>query len=76
MAGLAPAIQATRPALTPALGHRAPGETPVRFRSALPRLRLTQVLVVAQIASSLGMDANGALAHLAEHLPMLAGKQA
>lgn len=31
---------------------------------------------IQEIASSLGMDANGALAHLAEHLPMLAGKQA
>jgi uncharacterized protein YidB (DUF937 family) len=31
---------------------------------------------IQEIASALGMDANGALAHLAEHLPMLAAKQA
>jgi uncharacterized protein YidB (DUF937 family) len=30
---------------------------------------------IQQIASSLGMDSNSALAHLAEHLPMLAGNQ-
>jgi uncharacterized protein YidB (DUF937 family) len=31
---------------------------------------------IQEIASSLGMDPNNALAHLAEHLPMLAGKPA
>ncbi|HEY0266916.1 MAG TPA: YidB family protein [Rhizomicrobium sp.] len=31
---------------------------------------------IQEIASSLGMDPNSALAHLAEHLPMLAGNQA
>lgn len=29
---------------------------------------------IKEIASSLGMDPDSALAHLAEHLPMLAGK--
>jgi uncharacterized protein YidB (DUF937 family) len=29
---------------------------------------------IQEIASALGMDPNTALAHLAEHLPMLAGK--
>ncbi len=31
---------------------------------------------IQEIASALGMDPNSALAHLAEHLPMLAGNQA
>src|SRR5471030_1469714 len=31
---------------------------------------------IQEIASSLGMSPDSALAHLAEHLPMLAGKQA
>ena len=31
---------------------------------------------IQQIASALHMDPNSALAHLAEHLPMLAGNQA
>lgn len=31
---------------------------------------------IQEIASSLGMDPNAALAHLAEHLPMLAGGKA
>jgi uncharacterized protein YidB (DUF937 family) len=31
---------------------------------------------IQEIASSLGMDPNAAMAHLAEHLPMLAGNQA
>ena len=31
---------------------------------------------IQEIASALHMDPNSALAHLAEHLPMLAGKQA
>lgn len=30
---------------------------------------------IQEIASSLGMDPNAALAHLAEHLPFLAGNQ-
>ena len=30
---------------------------------------------IQEIAASLGMDPSNALAHLAEHLPMLAGKQ-
>ena len=30
---------------------------------------------IQEIAASLGMDPNSALAHLAEHLPMLAAKQ-
>jgi len=30
---------------------------------------------IQEIAASLGMDPNAALAHLAEHLPMLAAKQ-
>ena len=29
---------------------------------------------IQEIAGALGMDPNTALAHLAEHLPMLAGK--
>jgi len=31
---------------------------------------------IQEIAGALHMDPNSALAHLAEHLPMLAGKQA
>ena len=31
---------------------------------------------IQQIAGALNMDPNNALAHLAEHLPMMAGKQA
>jgi predicted permease len=47
--GLAPALQATRPALMPRLGERSAGGSGGR---AL-RPRLTQVLIVAQIATSL-----------------------
>jgi predicted permease len=52
--GLAPALQATRPggsALMPKLKDRSVSEASVRLRVARPRL--TQVLVVAQIATSL-----------------------
>ena len=49
--GLAPALQATRPALMPGLRDRSVSESAVRLRVARPRL--TQVLVVAQIATSL-----------------------
>ena len=49
--GLAPALQATRPALMPRLRDRSVGESGVRLRAARPSL--TQVLVVAQIATSL-----------------------
>jgi predicted permease len=51
--GLAPALQATRPSLMPRLRDRAVGEPGARLRAMLPRVRLTQVLVVAQIATSL-----------------------
>jgi predicted permease len=51
--GLVPALQATRPALTPGLKLRTGGETLLRWRPALRRVRLTQALVVAQIATSL-----------------------
>jgi predicted permease len=49
--GLAPALQATRPALMPKLKDRSVSESGVRLRVARPGL--TQVLVVAQIATSL-----------------------
>lgn len=49
--GLAPALQATRPALMPRLKDRSVSEPGVRLRAARPRL--TQVLIVAQIATSL-----------------------
>jgi predicted permease len=49
--GLAPALQATRPALMPRLRDRSVSESGVRLRAARPSL--TQVLVVAQIATSL-----------------------
>jgi macrolide transport system ATP-binding/permease protein len=49
--GLAPALQATRPALLPRLRDRSATEAGARLRGA--RLSLTQVLVVAQIATSL-----------------------
>lgn len=49
--GLAPALQATRPALMPRLRDRSVSESGVRLRA--PRLSLTHVLVVAQIATSL-----------------------
>jgi predicted permease len=49
--GLAPALQATRPALMPRLRDRSVTESGVRLRAARPSL--TQVLVVAQIGTSL-----------------------
>jgi predicted permease len=49
--GLAPALQATRPALMPRLKDRSVSEAAARLRAARPSL--TQVLVVAQIATSL-----------------------
>ena len=51
--GLAPALQATRASLMPGLRDRAVGEHGARLRAMLPRVRPTQVLVVAQIATSL-----------------------
>ena len=51
--GLVPALQATRASLMPRLRDRAVTEPGVRLRAALPRVRLTQLLVVAQIATSL-----------------------
>ena len=49
--GLAPALQATRPALMPKLTDRSVSAPGARLRAARPSL--TQVLVVAQIATSL-----------------------
>jgi macrolide transport system ATP-binding/permease protein len=49
--GLAPALQATRPALMPRLRDRSVSESGARLRAARPNL--TQVLVVAQIATSI-----------------------
>ena len=49
--GLAPALQATRPALMPRLRDRSVSGSGARLRAA--RVSLTQVLVVAQIATSL-----------------------
>ncbi len=49
--GLAPALQATRPALMPRLRDRSVGKSGARLRAARPSL--TQGLVVAQIATSL-----------------------
>ena len=49
--GLAPALQATRPALMPRLRDRSVGKPGARLRVARPSL--TQGLVVAQIATSL-----------------------
>ena len=49
--GLAPALQATRSALMPKLKDRLVSESGVRLRAVRPRL--THVLVVAQIATSL-----------------------
>jgi macrolide transport system ATP-binding/permease protein len=51
--GLAPAMQATRPALMPMLKDRSVSEPRGRLRHRAPRLSLTQALVVAQIAISL-----------------------
>ena len=49
--GLAPALQATSPALMPRLRDRSVGKSGARLRVARPSL--TQALVVAQIATSL-----------------------
>jgi predicted permease len=49
--GLAPALQATRPSLMPRLRDRSVSESGARLRGA--RLSLSQVLIVAQIATSL-----------------------
>ena len=51
--GLAPALQSTRPALMPMLRDRSVSEPRGRVRDRVPRLNLTQALVVAQIAISL-----------------------
>jgi predicted permease len=51
--GLAPAIQATRPALMPMLRDRSVGEPRTRLRDVVRRGSLTHALVVAQIAISL-----------------------
>jgi macrolide transport system ATP-binding/permease protein len=51
--GLAPAMQATRPALMPMLKDRSVSEPRGRLRARVPRLSLTRALVVAQIAISL-----------------------
>src|SRR5262249_2389647 len=51
--GLAPALQATRPALIPALRGRWLGEPGARLRIAIPRVSLTQALGVGPIAISL-----------------------
>ena len=51
--GLAPALQATRPGLMPRLKDRSVSERGWRLRASVPRVSLTQALVVAQIAASL-----------------------
>ena len=51
--GLAPAIQSTRSALVPALKDTRAIEPRTRMRDGIPRLSLTQALVVAQMAISL-----------------------
>jgi predicted permease len=51
--GLAPAMQSTRPALMPMLRDRSVTEPRSRLRDRVPRVGLTQALVVAQIAISL-----------------------
>ncbi len=51
--GLAPALQATRPALMPRLRGRSVSAPGWRLRAAVPRVSLTQALVVAQIAAAL-----------------------
>jgi predicted permease len=51
--GLAPALQSTRPALMSRLRDRSVGGQHVRVLASLPRVTLTQALVVAQIAISL-----------------------
>ena len=51
--GLAPALQATRPSLMPKLRDQSFGEGRAWLRVALPRVTLTNGLVVAQIATSI-----------------------
>jgi macrolide transport system ATP-binding/permease protein len=51
--GLAPAIQSTRPALMPALKDTRVIEPRTRVREGIPRLSVSQALVVAQVAISL-----------------------
>lgn len=51
--GLAPAIQSTRPALMPTLRGASIIEPRTRVRAGLPRMNLTHLLLVAQIAISL-----------------------
>jgi predicted permease len=51
--GLMPALQSTRPALMPMLRDRSVSEPSARLGYRIPRLGLTQLLVVAQIAISL-----------------------
>jgi macrolide transport system ATP-binding/permease protein len=51
--GLVPAIQSSRPALMPTLKNTTISESRTRARGGLPRLNLTQTLVVSQIAISL-----------------------
>jgi macrolide transport system ATP-binding/permease protein len=51
--GLVPAIQASRPALMPTLRDTTISESRTRGRDGVPRLHLTQTLVVSQIAISL-----------------------
>ena len=51
--GLVPALQSTRPALAPSLNERTATEPLTRTGHGVPRLRLTQVLVVTQIGISL-----------------------
>jgi predicted permease len=51
--GLAPAMQATHPALMPMLRDRSLSEPRGRLRDRIPRPSLTQVLVVTQIAISI-----------------------
>jgi predicted permease len=50
--GLAPALQASRPALMPRLRDRSVGASRARLRTALPGVSVTKALVVAQIATS------------------------
>jgi predicted permease len=51
--GLVPALQSTRPALAPSLNERTATERAPRAVCGIPRLHLTQVLVVTQIGLSL-----------------------
>jgi predicted permease len=51
--GLAPALRATRPASMAALRDRSVSEPGARLRAMVPRVNLTQTLVVGQIAISL-----------------------